>query len=463
MHKKLLSLSITAALVGGLAISGSALADSHGKGTFRFKAIDSTINSADFNPAAPWKLPKGFTQRVVTGEQTLNIYTQPTYNDGSSVTPGPQSNDWPDMNTVNETGPQAGRFLYTTHEVRGNTERGGTVTVTDLKTGKTTIIAEDPGFDALDGIRWTPWGSILFAEEKEGGRLFEIKLDPNDLTKALEVVDRPAVGRVAHEGIEVDKEGNVYVVDEFRGQSQGCGFTPCGGGIYKFVPTHPGNADSLSDGQLFVLRVNGPDGVGQGEWVGPIDPSNARVAGSLAPFNGTSYQRPEDLEIIGDTLYANITEGPRAQGLNKEVYESRVISINLKTMQVANFVKPGVNVPVEIGRPGDANFQTGMDNVDNLAESPDGRLVIVEDNVPSDIWFASTKTNEFGASEKVELFGSLSDPSAEGTGIYFSPLDPKTLYVNVQHSAIDDGDATWAISKTGNNRGHGHIRDRDDK
>ena len=41
---------------------------------------------------------------------------------------------------------------------------------------------------------------------------------------------------------------------------------------------------------------------------------------------------------------------------------------------------------------------------------------------------------------------------AEGTGIYFSPLDPNTLYVNVQHSQADDGDATWAITRTG--RGH---------
>jgi hypothetical protein len=46
----------------------------------------------------------------------------------------------------------------------------------------------------------------------------------------------------------------------------------------------------------------------------------------------------------------------------------------------------------------------------------------------------------------VWLFASLSDPSAEGTGIYFGK-DPKTLFINIQHSAEDDGDATWAIRK----------------
>ena len=63
------------------------------------------------------------------------------------------------------------------------------------------------------------------------------------------------------------------------------------------------------------------------------------------------------------------------------------------------------------------------------------------------IWFASSKTNDYGASVKVKHFASLTDSGAEGTGIYFSPLDPKTLYVNVQHSIAVDGDATWAITK----------------
>jgi len=31
--------------------------------------------------------------------------------------------------------------------------------------------------------------------------------------------------------------------------------------------------------------------------------------------------------------------------------------------------------------------------------------------------------------------------------VYFSPLDPHTLYVNVQHSVVPDGDGTWAISR----------------
>lgn len=429
-HNKL----VASAFAVALAIAGTCNADDN---KFDFEPIDSSANSADWNPTAPWKLPEGFTQRVVSDETDLNIY-----DDGRD--------DWHDMNTVNETGPQAGRFMYRTHEVRGEPE-GGAISVVDLKTGKTRILVQDTSWTALNGIRWTPWGTIIFAEEAKGGRLLEIILDPNDRMKVHEVIDRPAVGRLAHEGIDIDAAGNVYVVDEHRGRSVGCdGVVPCGGGIYKFVPDTYGD---LSSGALYALKVTGPDGTGQGEWVGPIDASHARESGT--DFGGQSYQRPEDLEIIGNTLYVAVTEGPRDE-TGKEYYEGRVLSLDLDDMHVRNFIKPDVNVPVEIGKPGQPGFQTGFDSVDNLAETPDGRLMVVEDNKPSDIWVASKKTNKFGAARKVELFGSLTDPAAEGTGIYFSPLDPDTLYVNVQHSAAEDGDATWAISKKKHHRNNIH-------
>jgi len=257
------------------------------------------------------------------------------------------------------------------------------------------------------------------------------------------VVDRPAVGRLAHEGIDIDEAGNIYVVEEHRGLTEGCASgTPCGGGVYKFVPETWGD---LSSGSLYALRVIDnidQNGVGQAEWVGPIDPLNARQSGS--EFGGTSYQRPEDLEIIGEILYVAITEGTR-DPFGDQNYDGRVLAIDLNTMLVSDFVKPGLNVPVEISTPGNPGFQTGFDNPDNLAESPDGKLIIIEDNVPSDIWFAGKDHDNDGAADEVWLFASLSDPGAEGTGIYFGK-DPKTLFVNVQHSAAGDGDATWAIS-----------------
>jgi len=418
-----------------LLISYAAFADGHKHKTFNFKELDSSANAANWNAEKPWKLPKGFTQTVISDESDLNIYDA-------------GRDDWNDMNVVNESGPQAGRFMYRTHEVRSAPE-GGAISVIDLKTGETKILAQDLSWTALDGIRWTPWGTLVTAEETSGGRFLEIELN-EDMMSVKAIHDRPEVGRLAHEGIDIDEEGNIYIVDEHRGRSSGCnGVVPCGGGIYKFVAETYGD---LSRGSLYVLKVNGADGLGQGEWVGPIDPLTARESGSAA--GGQSYQRPEDVEIIGENLYVAITEGPRdiatSNGylsFKSELYEGRVISINMKNMMVSNFVKPGLNAPVEIGKPGEAGHQTGFDSVDNLAEAPNGDLIMIEDNKPSDIWFASTKTNKFGASKKVKLFASLTDPSAEGTGIYFSPTDPKTLYVNIQHSAAEDGDGTWAITR----------------
>lgn len=420
MHFKLSSKKVAVGVAVTMFAAVPATAHATGNfnnGPFSFEPIAQSAADTQWNASTPWIIPAGFSQQLVSGEASLNIY------DGGR-------NDWNDMNTVNETGFQAGRYMYRSHEVRGEAE-GGAVSVVDLKTGETKVLAQDPSWDALDGIEWTPWGTILFAEEITGGRLFEIILAKNDPTTAAAVIDRPAVGRLAHEGIQMGPDGSVYVVDEFRGELEGYG-----GGIYKFVPERRGD---LSSGNLFALKVVD----GQGEWVGPIDASDARQSGTDA--GATGWNRPEDIEIIGDTLYVAVTEGPRNGG-SSQLYDGEVLALNLNSLVVSSFVKPGVNVPVEIGIPGASGFQTGFDNPDNLAQTPDGKLVIVEDNVPSDIWIASGDNNGDGVADEVALFASLSDYGAEGTGIYFGK-DPKTMYVNIQHSKVADGDGTWAITK----------------
>jgi hypothetical protein len=88
---------LTAAIAVTFAVSGSVLAG--GIKSHNFKPLDESANSADWDPASPWKLPKGFKQWVVSDESNLNIY-----NNGRD--------DWHDMNTVNETGPEKGCFMY---------------------------------------------------------------------------------------------------------------------------------------------------------------------------------------------------------------------------------------------------------------------------------------------------------------------------------------------------------------
>ena len=271
-------------------------------------------------------------------------------------------------------------------------------------------------------------GSAMFTDPDHPsairGLLYEMKLDKKDPTRAEWVKVRPMLGSVSHEGIEFDSEGNVYVIDE-NGP----------GAIFKFVPKRYGD---LSDGQLYALKLDdatNTDRTGPAEWVA-LDMNLAQIDARAAATNvgATGYGRPEDLERIGDKMYVAITS------------EARVLSISLGSKPVVhNFVKAGVNVPVENRAAG----ITGFRNPDNLANGPDGKLWIVEDNVPSDIWVALPDNDGDGASDGVYLFASLKDGGAEGTGIYFGK-NPSQLYVNVQHSATGN-DKTMAISRE---RGH---------
>lgn len=380
----------------------------------------------------PWIIPKGFTQRIVTDETALNIY---------------EGNDWGDMNTVNETGKDAGRYLYRAHEVRpGNDKRrgggrGGSLSVVDLTTGKAKVLLQRADWEALDGIVWTPWHTLLFAEESiattyedpdvpqaVSGLLYEVTLDKTDPSVAERVTVRSLLGSLAHEGIKTDDEGNVYVVDE--GKS---------GSIYKFVPEHYGD---LSTGQLFALKVDAGAKTGAATWVA-LDMKQVQISARVAAkaVKATAYCRPEDLERIGKTLYAALTCEDASNAANLEG-AGAILSISLGSApHVKYFVAHGVNVVHENKRDG----VTGFRNPDNLASGPDGKLWIVEDNVPSDIWVADPDDNDDGYSDGVKLFASLKDGAAEGTGLYFGKA-VHTVFVNVQHSGTGN-DKTVAISQ----------------
>lgn len=384
----------------------------------------------------PWVIPHGFSQRIVSDERNLDIY--------------PGSADRPDMNTVNESGKHAGRYLYRTHEMKPSMIpplpfAGSAVSVVDLHTGVAKVLVQRADWEALDGIVWTPWHTLLFAEEiitaklrdpeaphALSGMLYELKLVDGDPTTAAEVSVRPLLGSLAHEGIQLDDAGNVYVVDEEKK-----------GSIYKFTPATYGD---LSHGQLYALRVKNGARTGEAEWVAlemKQVPISARIAARAV--NATPYCRPEDLQRIDDMLYAALTCEDATNPANSDG-DGAVLSVSLGQVPVVRyFVQPGVNVPIEVRPTRTKLGVTGFKNPDNLAMGPDGKLWIVEDNENSDIWVALPDADGDGYSDGVYLFASLKDRLAEGTGIYFGK-DPHTLFVNIQHSGTGN-DKTVAISK----------------
>lgn len=424
---------LLAALAFGVVVAVPAVSfASTGNGPMGFDLIGGSAYGESGNAwVEPFVVPDGFSQVKVSDETDLDIY--------------PGVDDLTDMNTVNETGKHAGCYLYRTHEV----DSGGSVSVVDLcgdRGERVLVQATDggpvtpgalpfgPSGRDLDGLVWTPWGTVLFAEEDPSGHIYEIVLDRSDPMTAVAVYDRANVGLSCHEGLEVGHDGALYFINEQDG-----------GSIFRFVPDRRGD---LSSGDLFALKVEGVDPLYPGsDWtVNPRTGDFHWVAIAAAPAVGsgcydsgvqpaataagaTEYGRPEDIELIGQTLYVAVTS------------EDRVLAIELKEQKVETFVAAGLNVPFEDA----VNQVTGFNGPDNLADGPDGRLWIVEDNLPSDIWVADRDLDGDGAADGVGLFASLRDSGAEATGIYFG-RDPHSLFVNVQHAAKPLADGTWMIT-----------------
>lgn len=354
---------------------------------------------ADFATYAPFVLPPGYRQRIIATE--LQDFA-PVAGAGGDV---------PDMLTLNETGPQRGRYMYRTHEVGSN----GAVTVTDMETGITTLVDQQPHYEALDGIAWTPWGTVIFAEERivssfkdpnapnaVGGHLYEY--DPATKVTTL----RAAFGARSHEGLRFDRDGNLYGISESTPGSNGSG------AIYKFVPDVKGD---LSSGQLYALKVNATSRTGKATWVA-LDRQASEIDSDKEAIakGATGWGRPEDIEIATNNLGLQIMYVPATS-------ENLVLRIELRnatTAWVSDFVKEGVNV-------------SGLRSPDNVDIDNAGNVYILEDNGPGDIWVARSGGHRFGVSNSVRLFASLSDCSAEPSGLYFNDAS-NVAWVHVQHA-----------------------------
>ncbi len=189
--------------------------------------------------------------------------------------------------------------------------------VTEFSSAVTTVLR---GMTACDGIRRTPWGTILATEETSDGGAYEI-LDPLNVIEATvlnratgavsdpRVAKRSALPTMAWEGIAIWESGVVIAGDELR---PGTG-TPDkdGGAIFKFIPAVPRTGDGvitdlsqspLVAGNVYAMQVSCRDDrqqygqgceVGNAAWV----PVNAATARDDADRVGaTGYYRPEDLE-----------------------------------------------------------------------------------------------------------------------------------------------------------------------
>lgn len=374
----------------------------------------------------------------------------------------PNSGAW-DMITVNENGKQKGRFLFTVFE----TGQSG-VQRQDLKTGQTETIWQSPtpgGHVAFDASYWTPWGTLITAEESwetavagstsPYGRLFELKnplnapgifnpLGPTSNNGAV-FVHQNVIPRTSHEGIQFDKDGNMYFIDELNG-----------GNVYKYVPAAKmskvmnGKADYFAAGQTFVLRVgdgNTPNATGTYTWVPFTSTTGAALPGALtitdtrgvvsvdarnttnlAAFKGTDYQRPEDLQIK--------TRGRKEYLYMATTTTNEVYVLDLGAQKISIFAnRDTIDLATGLA------VNAGLTSPDNLALDHEGNIYIIEDRnggVDDDIWFAKDLNQDgdlLDAGEGLGRWASNGTPGSEFTGLYFDPRNKHRAWVNIQHPA----------------------------
>jgi uncharacterized protein len=403
--------------------------------------------------ATPITLPnEKWSQRTVADRRTQN-----------NLVPNSNSGNW-DMITSNETGPDAGRYLFMPFE----TGQAGVQRI-DLQNPHyeertVTIVAPGTmGFVSGDASRWTPWGGYLTAEESWGtgstkGRLFEVTNPITAGPNGGDFVWRSKVPRVSHEGLAFDKNNTLYFIDELNG-----------GSIYKYVSMNPDAANGdeyFAAGQSFALRVgaggqfegnNGPAITGAATWVAITDAIGGALAGvsTLLPdgtidgrlaaddndVRATGYNRPEDivLQTLGDgtqLLYFATTDSDvNATGGDGT---SRVYALNLSTTEVKLFAAPQ-SIDLATGNA----VGGGLRNADNLAVDAEGHVYIVEDRgggTDDDLWFAADWNQDgdlLDEGEGLARWASNGTAGSEFTGLYFDFKNPNRAFVNIQHPDSD--------------------------
>ena len=350
-------------------------------------------------------------------------------------------------------------------ETLDNGKKNPSVQAIDLLTGDVETLLR--GMSGCDGIRTTPWGTVLATEEKSDGGAYEI-IDPLSLigdthtvtdratgaivasdgtTAATKIVKRTALPTMSWEGLVILENGVVMGGDELRpgsyADTAGSDDTD-GGAIFKFVPTTPRTAltdvadlseSPLVGGNVYAMQVQCNDGdsqhgqgceIGNAIWVA-VDGANARASANDA--EATGYYRPEDMHL--DPTYEG--EGIRFCWANTgnpgaESYSEVLCGVDTDPADIASDDTTIVNRFVE----GDSVFNSA----DNLAfQAGSGNLYVIEDHSNGDIWacLPDGDDRDIKTDGCVRLL-SVNDSSAEPTGFMFAP-DGKTAYLSIQHSS----------------------------
>jgi hypothetical protein len=328
------------------------------------------------------------------------------------------------------------------------------------------------GTEDCDPTRRTPWGTIVFGEESgggpDGGALYEL-MDPLHTTNVVldrssgtfsggtganNLVARPALGRMAFEGLAILRSGLTYT-DEDDSDLGPVNGKP-GNAFFKFVPDHPftggGRISDLGDspyasGRNFGLRINGidADGYGQGRefgvgrWIPLPKVANVDLEAEVVAAGLAGYYRLEDADLDrtalahGHVRYCAASTGDEEAHLFGEIVcvsDGTVgqANANTATPEAEPFVfggtSRGINMPDNIA------FQPGRGNW-VLHEDAETEFEFPHNN---DLWDClPDRADQDLLSDGCIRIGTLNDLTAEWTGGIFDASGTH-FYVSVQHN-----------------------------
>ena len=396
------------------------------------------------NPLVLIKLARGLTARVVTaGVAAPNI-------DMMAL--------WPD-----DTQPT---WLIACNEQ--DTEDPGLQRI-EIATGIAQTILT--GTSDCDGVRRTPWGTILFSEEggggPTGGRVYEPPgpaqhdgRDPRSRHgyvlrrhRAENLAVRPALGRNSFEGFAVFDNGLVYYGDENR-PSQGT----AGGAYFKFVPseeTRAGGLGALEDsplvsGSIYGLRVglrSGATDYGQGTqygfgaWVlvcSGDECNDIDLRAQSAALSLTGYYRPEDIDIdraAQATGFVHFCSNNTGNETDDQLWgETVCISDGTQAQALTNSAVPEIQLfyPGNPSTPCPTTSRTSR----AAATGSSTRTPTPDTSTPhnDDLWDCLPDGGDANLlSDGCVRIATLNDLTAEWTGGIFN-LNGQRFFVSVQHN-----------------------------
>jgi secreted PhoX family phosphatase len=289
----------------------------------------------------------------------------------------------------------------------------------------------------------TPWGTVITCEEtynsgdnnNDGYEDVGWCVEIDAATKRVKSYGNGkqeklwALGRMRHENVVVANDRKTVYFGEDGG-------TSC---VYKFVAN---NAENLSTGTLYVLRLDGGLSGGNpttttGRWVQMPNSTKSdrnNTSSIASSLGGNNFSGVEDVEIhpiSGQVYYTSKGNG--------RVYR---FTDNGSTVSGFETFVGGRSYPITTNS-GTVNESWGSGN-DNLAFDNDGNLWVLQDGGRDYIWMVENGHTQ--SNPKVKIFGS-SPNGSEPTGITFSP-DGRFMFLSIQHPSSFNSSQTDAAGNS---------------